>query len=325
MNKAPTGRDPHSVGHHSWGRISSAVVAITALGLTFAIHYSAAVPINAGEDDLHQQIGDLRLRVKQLEQKQTLPATVLERYRGSIGYIAGSYRVGFPNLPPQIEARISGTGFLISHDVVVTNRHIAEPWFGDSDAELLIRRGAKPTLESLLIFFPGLTTPIPLGHGSVSRASDVAILHIQNPDLTRGLAVLPLAEELPSIGEPIVVIGYPLGISGMIAKLEPAKYQRLAGYPKDLSVARKLAAQSLIRPLIGFGHLGDIVGDHLIYDAPTAHGSSGGPVLNLKGEVVAVSFAYAGGFTGENMGVGIESLRSLLMRTLAVQEDQRHR
>jgi S1-C subfamily serine protease len=54
------------------------------------------------------------------------------------------------------------------------------------------------------------------------------------------------------------------------------------------------------------------VGDKLIYDAPTAHGGSGGPVFNSQGEVIGVNSAYMDGFTGGTLGVAVESLRPLL-------------
>ena len=55
-----------------------------------------------------------------------------------------------------------------------------------------------------------------------------------------------------------------------------------------------------------------MVGDKLIYDAPTAHGGSGGPVFNTKGEVIRVNSAYRDGFSGGTLGVSVESLRARL-------------
>jgi len=56
-----------------------------------------------------------------------------------------------------------------------------------------------------------------------------------------------------------------------------------------------------------------VVGDKLIYDAPTAHGDSGGPVFTTKGEVIGVNSAYMDGFSrGGTLGVSVESLRALL-------------
>jgi S1-C subfamily serine protease len=103
-----------------------------------------------------------------------------------------------------------------------------------------------------------------------------------------------------------------MGIAGMIAKSPAAINERLAYRPSDISVASELAARSLIRPLSTCGHLGDVIGDMLIYDAPTAHGGSGGPVFDSNGEVIGVNSAYINGFSGGSIGISIESLRPLL-------------
>src|SRR4030088_976481 len=126
------------------------------------------------------------------------------------------------------------------------------------------------------------------------------------------LAVLPLAKFPALPGELVTVIGYPLGIAGLVAKSPSGIYQRLSYLHNDITAASELAALSLIRPSATFGHLGDMVGDKLIFDAPTAHGGSGGPVFNSAVDVVYDITAYMDGFTGGPLGVAVESLRPLL-------------
>ena len=55
-----------------------------------------------------------------------------------------------------------------------------------------------------------------------------------------------------------------------------------------------------------------VTGDKLIYDAPTARGGSGGPVLNLRGEVVGINSAYIDGFSGGTLGITAAELRPLM-------------
>src|SRR5947209_18511574 len=105
-----------------------------------------------------------------------------------------------------------------------------------------------------------------------------------------------------------------MGVLGMMAKAPTPVYARLAFRRDDQGAASELAALSLIRPSTTCGHLGDVVGDKLIYDAPTAHGGSGGPVFNTKGEVIGVNSAYMDGFTGGTLGVSVDSLRPLLQQ-----------
>ncbi len=59
----------------------------------------------------------------------------------------------------------------------------------------------------------------------------------------------------------------------------------------------------------------------VVYDAETTSGGSGGPVLNLAGEVVAVNSAILPEFGGSNLGVPVEHGRTLLEGARAGAED----
>jgi len=303
-----------SVVSDSWQQMVQAVLGVVLLlGALAMVHYYAPLAAQ-GEppSDLQKQVHELTAQVEQLKQDQAMPAVVLNRYRNSIGYIYGVYQVGFANQRPVIRARVSGTGFLVGDGLLATNRHVAEPWYGDSEAQKLIDQGATAMLENLVVFFPGSPTPVNLSPASVSKTSDLAVLRTENSDVVRGLAVLPLAQSPGSPGQLVTVIGYPMGIAGMVAKSPAGIYERLAFRHNDINAASELAALSLIRPSTTCGHLGDLVGDKLIYDAPTAHGGSGGPVFNTKGEVIGVNSAYMDGFSGGTLGVSVDSLRPLL-------------
>ena len=286
------------------------------LAATATVHYAPMAASGGSRDDLQTQIHELTAQIKQLRQEQSMPALVLNRYRNSIGYVYGVYHVGFANGHPEIRARVSGTGFLVGDHLIATNRHIAEPWYGDSEAENLIRRGAIPIVENLVIFFPGWSTPVKLSRMSISKISDVAVLRAEDSEALRRLPILPLAKSPASAGQFIDVIGYPMGVAGMIAKSPASIHEPLADRPNNIALVSQLAARSLIRPLSTCGHLGDVIGEMLIYDAVTAHGGSGGPVFNSNGEVVGVNSAYIDGFSGGSIGVSVGSLRPLLQEAV---------
>ncbi|MFZ1050581.1 MAG: serine protease [Candidatus Sulfotelmatobacter sp.] len=298
----------------SWQQTVQAVLGLVLLiGAVAMFHYYAPATAQGPQpDDLQKQVHALTQQVAELEKEQAMPALVLNRYRNSIGYIYGVYQVGFANQPAAIRARVSGTGFLVGDGLLATNRHVAEPWFGDSEAEGLMHRGATAMLESLVVFFPGSATPVSLIPGAVSPVGDLAVLKIEDKNAIRGLAVLPLAKGNALPGELVTVIGYPMGIAGMVAKSPSGIYQRLAYRHNDITAASELAALSLIRPSTTCGHLGDVVGDKLIYDAPTAHGGSGGPVFNSNAEVIGVNSAYIDGFSGGTLGFSVDALRPLI-------------
>jgi S1-C subfamily serine protease len=289
--------------------VQSLLVLFMAVATALALHYSE---LSTGTD-LKAELQQLKLQVQQLKQEQAMPALVLARYRNSICYIYGVYQVGYPGQPPALRARLSGTGFLVANGLLATNRHVAEPWYGDAEADALIASGALPQLEKLEAFFPGMATPVDLTPAVVASGADLAVLKINKPP--QRIAELPplsLAGKAPRAGEIVAVVGYPLGVTGMVAKSPSSVYQRLAYRRDDINTANELAALSLIRPSATYGHLGDVVGDKLVYDAPTAHGGSGGPVFNARGEVIGVNSAFLDGFSGGTLGIAADVLRPLI-------------
>jgi serine protease Do len=286
--------------------------ALAAVALLGGVLFLSARPAPRQDDlELQKQVRQLSSQIQQLKQEQAMPAMVLTRYRNSICYIYGVYHVGFPNHRPGLRARISGTGFLVGKGLLATNRHVAEPWYEDSEADALMRRGAAPQLEKLIAFFPGSPTPITITPIILSANTDLALLRLESTPPFNPQA-LPLANSSTPPGDLVTVIGYPMGIAGMVAKSPPAVYERLAYRHDDIGAANELAALSLIRPSATVGHLGDVVGEKLIYDAPTAHGGSGGPVFNSRGEVIGINAAYIDGFSGGTLGVSVQALQPLL-------------
>ncbi len=291
----------------TWQKFLQAVLILfLAITVLLLLHY--LLPSKTGE--LQDQVRTLSAQVHELQQEQEMPAVVLNRYRNSICYIFGIYEVGFPGQKPLQRTRISGSGFLVADGLIATNRHVAEPWYGDTDSDALIDRGASATLEKLVAYFPGSAEPVDLKPAVLSSDGDVAIVRATRG--TSGLQPLPLAGDKPNPGELVAVVGYPMGVLGMMAKAPTPVYARLAYRHDDQGTAGELAALSLIRPSATCGHLGDVVGDKLIYDAPTAHGASGGPVFNSRGEVIGVNAAYIDGFSGGTLGVSSQSLVPLI-------------
>jgi serine protease Do len=264
------------------------------------------------ERELQGEVQQLTAQLQQMKQEQAMPAMVLTRYRNSICYIYGVYHVGQPNRRPGLRARVSGTGFMVADGLIATNRHVAEPWYEDPDSEALLLHGDTPELEKLVAYFPGSPTPVTITPIVLSSTSDLAVLRLESLPSGKALRPLPLAEAPTPPGELVTVIGYPMGIAGMVAKSPAAVYDRLAYRHDDIGAANELAALALIRPSATVGHLGDVVADKLIYDAPTAHGGSGGPVFNSRGEVIGVNAAYMDGFSGGTLGISVNALRPLI-------------
>jgi len=310
---SPESGEPSPVAE-LWQRFVQGALALLALVGAFVM---ALYPAPAETNALELQVRQLSSQIAELERKQSFSPSVVGDARDSVAYIYGVYHIS--GGAQRFRARVSGTGFVVAPGLLTTNRHVAEPWYGDREVAAALRHGASPVLEKLVAYFPGSPLPVKLKTVAVAAHDDLAVLRIEATAFTQTLRPLALSSSLPRVGEPISVLAYPMGVTGMVAKSPALVYERLSSHSDDADTASELAALSLIRPSATFGHIGDVTGDKMIYDAPTARGGSGGPVLNLRGEVVGVNSAYIDGFAGGTLGIPAGALRPLIENALAAQ------
>ena len=207
-----------------------------------------------------------------------------------------------------------GTGFLVDgKGIIMTNRHIAEPWWNDDDAEKLQKAGFRPRLSYLRAFFPQQRQPFEL---LLERRSDTVDLALLKVDLKgRKIPVLPLDRSRSSVaGQPVVVVGYPAGLEAILAKAENGVVKQILESHGTNSerVTEALSLRGLIRPSTTQGHIGDITRSDIVFDAPTTQGGSGGPIFNKNGQVIAVEYAVLPKFGGNSFGVPVTYALELL-------------
>jgi S1-C subfamily serine protease len=291
---------------------------------TAGMRFAAPVPYSSS-DDLVKAVAHLNAELRQLRQEQGMPALVVSRSSGSICYIYAEYDFphGHAGLKT-VKVHVSGTGFVVGDGLIATNRHVAEPWWGDPHLENARRSGSVTMkVTRMLAFFPGTASAIPLSHVTVSNDVDLALAkfdpeeakqHLRQGVPPNALHPLPFAQQDPLPGDAVLVLGYPMGIEGMLAKSPRGLERNLSMQQDDLLAVRRLANMSLVRPSATQGHLGDVVGDKLLYDAATAQGASGSPVFNAHGEVIGVNSAFLDGFSGGGLGVSAKKLKQLMGR-----------
>lgn len=277
-------------------------------------------------------------RLQALENERTAGQRVIREYAGGVCLIQASYvfynEEGRPLRDrPEGEAAAGaeeagaagdgdvhtvdyyGTGFLVDGDGrILTNRHVAEPWWNDDVADRLAAAGYKPRFVTFRAFFPHQQGPFDLVTERKSESMDLAVLRV---DLRgRQVPVLPLDRSGTGAvaGQPMMVIGYPTGLEAILAKAESGVVKRILETqgPSSERVTEALSLQGLIRPTTTQGHIGDVTRTDIVFDAATTQGGSGGPIFNKQGQVIAVEYALLTKFGGNSFAIPISYAIELL-------------
>jgi DNA-binding response OmpR family regulator/S1-C subfamily serine protease len=221
---------------------------------------------------------------------------------------------------PEVKVDIFGTGFPVgSSGRIVTNRHVAEPWWNNEEISQMAGQGFLAEISSIHAYFPGDPRGFTGEIQEISKEADLATMRIDVQDLKRPLLSIDSSKAAAVTGEPIVLMGYATGLAGILARTdEDTAQQILAHSGGDVSqILSELARRGLIHPIITQGHIGDILSDKIVFDAQTTSGGSGGPLFNRRGKVIGVTYAILEGFGGSNFGIPIRFSEPLLAPSIA--------
>ncbi|MCY6379449.1 S1 family peptidase [Hoeflea prorocentri] len=228
---------------------------------------------------------------------------------------SGVPRLSLDGTGPVAERQFTGTGFMVGDNgALVTNRHVGLPWEYDANVKMMLTGNLEPIMTRFIAYVPGVPDSIPVEFVAGSDDADVAIL--RQTETVLQIKGLRLAGAPPDPGEEIIVMGYPTGLRSMLAQAGERFLEdlRKTGETGFWSVAERLALSGRILPLASRGIVGGTSGETIAYDAETTHGGSGGPVLDINGEVVAVNAAILPEYGGSNLGVPVAKVRELLER-----------
>ncbi len=156
-----------------------------------------------------------------------------------------------------------GSGFFVSGDKVITNRHVIEK---SSRVEIHLVDGKKFPVRGVL---------------AIDGEGDLALLQVNVPS---SLAIpLKIFGTIPQEGESIVVIGNPYGLEGSISNGIVSAVREIPGYGKIIQIT-----------------------------APISPGSSGSPVVNMRGQVIGVATLQAA--EGQSLNFAVSSERILQLK-----------
>ena len=217
---------------------------------------------------------------------------------------------------PEVRADFFGTGFIVGDGKILTNHHVAQPWWNNDELAGVTSQGLQSVIGSMTAYFPELAKGIPVEVLQTSDEADLALLQGNLSGLKRPVFALDSRKEAAVSGQSLLSLGYATGLSAILARTSQDAVEDIVkvshGDPKE--VIEELAKRRLIRPLVTQGHIGDVLTDRIVYDAQTTSGGSGGPLINREGRVIGVTFAVVRGFGGSNFGVPIRYAQSLLKR-----------
>src|ERR1700676_2402280 len=295
----------------------------------------AAAPAS-NSDSLRQELQQTQNRLKLLENEGKIAETIVHSYGPSVCLLhvvvefldkqtgkpiqiavdslgkpqvddQGRVQLDAGGAGPHLQLDVFGTGFLVRRDGrIVTNHHVAEPWWNNDELKELIDRGAAAYVLSYKAYFPGSLEGLSAKVDRISSDADVATLKLEAPAPPRAtLLELDERHEATVTGDPVVLIGYPTGIEGILARAGSDVANKITDTQNVTRIVSQLASQQLIRPTTTQGHIGDILQDKIVYDAATTSGGSGGPLFNRSGKVIGVNFAILKGFGGSNLAVPV--------------------
>jgi S1-C subfamily serine protease len=216
----------------------------------------------------------------------------------------------------------TGTGFVVDDGVVATNKHVVQDWATDQVAQIILQQGVglTPKLDALEAFFPSRQAPFELRVAAVSPRYDIALCRFDKSGAS--LPKFPLSNEDVSstIGEPVVLLGYPTGVDGLLQRIDENERREILKTrgTSAVDVAAGLATRGLIRPLTTTGTISDALPGRIVHSAQTTEGGSGSPIFDRDGRVIAINSAILAtldgnqSFGGSNFGVPIKSAYELL-------------
>src|SRR6516162_587695 len=220
----------------------------------------AATADGANADALKKQLLDTQNRLAQLEKEEKIAETIVQKYGPSVCLLhvvvefvdkqsrrplqvavdangkpqvdeKGMAQLDVGGGPgPRLQVDAFGTGFLAAADrTILTNHHVVEPWWHDDELKRLLDQGVDPYVRSYEVYFPGRAAAIPAKLGRISPDADLPTLELETPAPPHAEPLeLDARSEASVTGEPVVLMGYPAGVEGILVRANSDVLSKIA-------------------------------------------------------------------------------------------------
>src|SRR5579864_1442378 len=179
---------------------------------TGEIRKKLAADGDSNGDTLKKQLQETQTRLNRLENEGRIAETIVHTYgpsvcllhvvvefrekaSGQLIHIAmdaggkprvdskGMIALELDGTGPPLQEDFFGTGFLVGRDGrLLTNHHVAEPWWGDEELKQLLAQGTTIAFaSSYMAYFPGSSEGIAAKLDQISTRADLATLKLQTP------------------------------------------------------------------------------------------------------------------------------------------------
>jgi S1-C subfamily serine protease len=219
-------------------------------------------------------------------------ADVEKKVSPAVVHIRCSYRVRVPKIVAAdrmgaisegellLGGAVTGSGVLVRPGLILTAKHVVEPWKVRFQWDNLQKKyAAKAEYDELDVQFAG-QQPLKATLVASSDEFDLALIQIQ-PTAAHEVPVVA-SNNAVKVTDRIAVISYPANLGE-----KPSQVKNLSGFGEDFSriteVTPTFVAGTVTHPLTGSAGA-----NYVVFDAAVTHGSSGGAVVNDKGELIGI-------------------------------------